>query len=49
LKHDIITSGSVVNVDFVRIDDQLGDIFTKSLSRVKFEEIRSRIGVQQIK
>jgi hypothetical protein len=39
----------LIKVDFVRTEDQLGDIFTKSLSRVKFEELRSQIRVQQIK
>jgi hypothetical protein len=39
----------LIKVDFVRIEDQLGVIFTKSLSRVKFEEFWARIGVQQIK
>jgi hypothetical protein len=39
----------LITVDFVRTEDQLGDLFTKSLSRVKFEELRSRIGVRPIK
>jgi hypothetical protein len=39
----------LIKVDFVRIEDQLEVIFTKSLSRVKFEEFWARIGVQQIK
>jgi hypothetical protein len=30
----------MINVDFVRTEDQLCDIFTKSLSQVKFEELR---------
>jgi hypothetical protein len=39
----------LIKVDFVRTKDQLGYIFTKSLSRVKFEELWPRIGVQQVK
>jgi hypothetical protein len=38
----------LIKVDFVITEDHLGDMFTKSPSRVKFEELRSRIGVQQI-
>ena len=39
----------LIKIDFIRIEEQLGDIFTKSLARVKFEELRSKIGVQIIR
>ena len=38
-----------IKIDFIRIDEQLGDIFTKSLAWVKFEELCSKIGVQIIR
>jgi hypothetical protein len=34
-----------INVRQVRTDDQLSDILTKALGRVKFQEMRSRIGM----
>ena len=37
-----------ISVEFVGSADQLADIFTKPLSRVKFEEMRSRIGVGSV-
>ena len=40
--------GKKISVEFVRSADQLADIFTKPLSRVKFEEMRSRIGVGSV-
>ena len=39
----------LIRIEFIRTEEQLGDIFTKSLARVKFEELRSKIGVQAIK
>ena len=30
---------SLIKIDFIRTEEQLGDIFTKSLTRVKFEEL----------
>ena len=39
----------LIKIDFIRTEEQLGDIFTKSLARVKFEELRSKIGVQIIR
>ena len=39
----------LIKIDFIRREEQLGDIFTKSLARVKFEELRSKIGVQIIR
>jgi hypothetical protein len=34
-----------IEVKQVRTDDQLGDILTKALGRLKFQEMRSRIGM----
>ena len=39
----------LIKIDFIQTEEQLGDIFTKSLSRVKFEELRSKIEVQIIR
>ena len=39
----------LVKIDFIRKEEQLGDNLTKSLTRVKFEELRSKIGVQTIR
>jgi hypothetical protein len=39
----------LVKIEFIRTEEQLGDILTKSLGRVKFEDLRSKIGVQAIK
>ena len=39
----------LIKIDFIQIEEQLGDIFTKSLARVKFEELRSKIRVQTIR
>jgi hypothetical protein len=36
-------------VEFTRTESQLADIVTKPLGRVKFQEMRERIGVIQIK
>jgi hypothetical protein len=35
-------------VEFISTDDQLADIFTKALGRVKFQELRERIGIVEI-
>jgi hypothetical protein len=40
---------SKIEVNYVRTDDQLADILTKSLGRLKFLEMRRRIGVQAVK
>jgi hypothetical protein len=37
-----------IEVKQVRTDDQLGDILTKALGRVKFQEMRSRIGMVDV-
>ena len=39
----------LIKIDFIQTEEQLGDIFTKSLPRVKFEELRSKIEVQIIR
>ena len=39
----------LIKIDFIRTEEQLGDIFTKSLPWAKFEELRSKIGVQIIR
>ena len=39
----------LIKIDFVQTEEQLGDIFTKSLERIKFEQIRSKIKVQIIR
>ena len=40
---------SKIEVNYVCTNDQLADILTKSLGRVKFVEMRGRIGVQAVK
>lgn len=39
---------NVVDVDHVSTNNQLADILTKPLSRVKFVELRSRLGVVKV-
>ena len=39
----------LIKIDFIRKEEQLGDIFIKSLAWVKFEKLRSTIGVQIIR
>ena len=39
----------LIKIDFIRTEEQLGDIFTKSLAQVKFEELCSKIRVQIIR
>jgi hypothetical protein len=34
-----------ISVSFIRTEDQLGDIFTKALSRVKCQELCVNIGL----
>jgi hypothetical protein len=38
-----------IDVQFVRTEDQLSDILTKSLARVQFQELRRRIGIIKVK
>lgn len=42
-------SDGVVEVDYVRTDGQLADILTKALGRVRFVEMRQRLGVINVK
>lgn len=35
-----------IEVEFIRTDDQLGDILTKPLGKVKFAEMSSKIGLK---
>jgi hypothetical protein len=37
-----------IKAEYISTTDQLADIFTKSLGKTKFEEIRGRIGLKQI-
>ena len=38
-----------IEITFIRTEDQLADILTKALGRMKFQEMRSRIGVTNIR
>jgi hypothetical protein len=38
----------LIKVDFVRSEEQLGDILTKALGRVKFHEQRAKIGMLDV-
>ncbi|KAK8933696.1 putative protein phosphatase 2C 33 [Platanthera zijinensis] len=38
----------LISVKFIRSEDQLGDILTKSLGKTKFHELRSKIGLINI-
>lgn len=44
---DCIEKG-VVDVDHVGTDDQLADILTKPLGRVRFVELRSKLGAVEV-
>ena len=33
-----------IEIGFIRTEDQLADMFTKALGRMKFQEMRGRIG-----
>jgi hypothetical protein len=37
-----------IKAEYISTTDQLADIFTKSLGKTKFEEMRGRIGLKQI-
>jgi hypothetical protein len=43
------TENSQINVEFIRSEEQLGDILTKPLSRVKFLELHTKIGLIDVK
>ena len=38
-----------IEINFIRTKNQLADIFTKALGRLKFLEMRSRMGVRNIR
>jgi hypothetical protein len=38
-----------VTVDFISTDEQLTDIFTKALGRVRFQVLREKINVVEVK
>jgi hypothetical protein len=38
-----------VNIEYSRTEDQLADILTKPLGRIKFQDMRARIGVINVK
>ena len=35
-----------IEIGFIQIEDQLADIFTKALGRLKFQEMRGQIGIR---
>ena len=37
-----------IEICFIRIEDQLADIFTKALGKMKFQEMSGRIGIRNI-
>ena len=39
------TEKGQINMDFIRSEEQLGDVMTKPLGKVKFHELRARIGL----
>jgi hypothetical protein len=38
----------LIDVEFIGIGDQLGDILTKSLGKIKFPELRGRTGLKNV-
>ena len=45
---DIVQRGAV-KLQYVAIDEQIANVLTKPLARVKFEYFREKLGVLQIK
>jgi hypothetical protein len=43
-----VEEGSI-KTEFIPTADQLADILTKALGKTKLEEMRSRIGIKEIK
>ena len=37
-----------INVDFIRSEEQLGDVLTKPLGKVKFHELCAKIGLLEV-
>lgn len=46
--HDCVEKGTVI-VEFIRTGEQKADILTKSLGRVRFQELRDKVGIINIK
>ena len=46
--HDCVEKGSVV-VEFIGTGEQKADMLTKPLGRVRFEELRGKIGIVDVK
>jgi hypothetical protein len=44
---DCVSNGQV-DVEHVRTDNQLADILTKALSRIRFVELRQKLGILKI-
>ena len=42
------TEDGLINVEFIRSEEQLSDILTKPLGKTKFHELRSKIGLIEI-
>jgi hypothetical protein len=38
-----------ITMEFIGTENQLGDIFTKALGRIRFQVLRKRIGLIQVK
>jgi hypothetical protein len=45
---DCVEEGSI-KTEFIPTTDQLADILTKALGKTKLEDMRSRIGIKEIK
>ena len=45
---DMVQRGAV-KLQYVAMDDQIADVLTKPLTKVKFEYFREKLGVLQIK
>jgi hypothetical protein len=51
VKYHLVQEGTVrgqIKVEFVGTEKQLGDIFTKSLSKTRFQELCAKIGLSEI-
>ena len=44
-----MVQGGALKLQYVAMDEQIADVLTKQLSRVKFEYFRENLGVLQIK
>ena len=43
--HDMVRKG-VIELQYISVDDQIADVLTKPLTRVKFEYFHGRLGVE---